>query len=96
LSYESKRRVEREVYSLLADYYSSGNLEAAILHLQSLNEPSLHHQMVFELLMQAVSSITEARENSQVKLLMAFVLEKLVTMEHIKKVFYLQFLLSIR
>jgi hypothetical protein len=43
--------------------------------------------MVHELLIQAVSSITDTREKSQVKLLMAFVLENLVTMEHIKNVF---------
>ncbi|KZS05219.1 Uncharacterized protein APZ42_031659 [Daphnia magna] len=67
-----KQSFEREVVTLLFYYYSSGNLEAAILHLQ-LNEPSLHHEMVHELLMQAVSSTTKERENSQVKLLMAFV-----------------------
>jgi predicted AlkP superfamily pyrophosphatase or phosphodiesterase len=82
-----KQSFEREVLTLLANFYSSGNLEVEILHLQSLNELSLNHQMVHELLIQAASFITDTREKSQVKLLIAFVLQNLVTMEHIKNLF---------
>ncbi|XP_045034683.1 uncharacterized protein LOC116928402 [Daphnia magna] len=91
--YVFENAFERGVYFILENYRSSGNVEAAILHLQTLNEPSLHYQMVHELLMQAVSDLglSETRDNRLVKLLMTLVLRNLVTMEHIKKGCFLAF-----
>jgi len=81
------RALSRRIEMLLEEFFSSNDATEAARCLQELEVPHFHHEMVYEAIVMAIDSMSEAREDAVCRLLKSFSNSCLVTPDQMSQGF---------